>query len=109
MSQFRALLARLAGWRGRGARERELRDELDSHFEMHVADNLRAGMSPEEARRAAVLRFGSVEATKEAVRSGWTVGLLETTRQDVVYALRGLRRNPAFAITAVLSLALGIG
>jgi hypothetical protein len=109
MRKLRAAWVRLGGWWGREARERELREELEAHFQMHVEDNLRAGMSAAQARREAVLRFGSVESAKEAVRGGWTVGFLENTRQDLVYAVRGLRRNPAFAWTAILSLALGIG
>ncbi len=109
MRKLRALVIRLAGWRGREARERELREELEAHFQMHVSDNVRAGLSPAEARRQAALRFGSLDDAKESVRAGWTVGALETTRQDLVYAWRGLRRNPAFAMTAILSLALGIG
>src|SRR5260370_32386674 len=108
MRKLGAGWVRLGGWWGREGRERELREELEAHFQMHVEDNLRAGMSAAEARREAALRFGSVEAAKESVRGGWTVGFLETTRQDLVYAVRGLRRNPAFALTAALSLALGI-
>jgi predicted permease len=109
MKTIRALLVRLAGWWGRGERERQLSEELEEHFRLHVEDNLRAGMTAEEARRAAMLRFGSVEGAKEAVRDRWTVGFLESTRSDVVYAIRGLRRNPGFAATAILSLALGTG
>ena len=109
MKSLRALLVRLGGWFGRSRREEQLQEELEAHFQFHVEDNLRAGMSAAEARRAAALRFGSVDAAKEEVRAQWTVGALESTRSDVVYAIRGLRRNPGFAATAILSLALGTG
>ena len=102
MRKLRAAWLRLGGWWGREGRERELREELEAHFQMHIDDNLRAGMTPAAARREAMLRFGGVESAKESVRAGWTVGFLETTRQDLVYAMRGLRRNPAFALTAIL-------
>jgi putative ABC transport system permease protein len=104
-----AFLKRLGGWCGRSARERDLREELEAHFQLHVDDNIRAGISPTEAPRQAVLKFGSVDAAKESVRSRWTVAWLETTRQDFVYAVRAFRRNSAFGATAILSLALGIG
>ena len=109
MRKLRAAWLRLGGWWGREGRERELREELEAHFQMHIEDNERAGLTPDAARREAMLRFGGVESAKESVRAGWTVGFLETTRQDLLYAMRGLRRNPAFALTAILSLALGIG
>jgi putative ABC transport system permease protein len=109
MRKLRAAWLRLGGWWGREGRERELREELEAHFQMHIDHNLSAGMTPAAARREAMLRFGGVESAKESVRAGWTVEFLETLRQDLVYAMRGLRRNPAFALTATLSLALGIG
>jgi len=109
MRRLRAFFVRLAGWRGRARRERELAAELESHLAMHIEDNLRAGMSAEEARRAALVKFGGMESVKESVRDGWTLVWLETAWQDVRYAARGLRRSPAFATTAILSLALGLG
>ncbi|MDR3700579.1 MAG: ABC transporter permease [Candidatus Sulfopaludibacter sp.] len=106
---MRRIFARLAGHFRRSHRERDMAGELASHFQMHIDDNLRAGMSPKEARRQAALKFGSLEATKEELRDMSTTLWLETTIRDVRYALRGLRRNPGFATAAILSLALGIG
>ena len=109
MGTLRRTLARIAGHFRKSRREREMADELTSHFQMHIQDNLRAGMTAEEARREAVLKFGSVEAAKEELRDMSTTLWVETTLRDLQYALRGLRRNPGFAATAILSLTLGIG
>jgi putative ABC transport system permease protein len=109
MRRLRAFFLRLAGWRGQAHRERELAAEFESHLQMHIEDNLRAGMSADEARREALVKFGGMESTKESMRDGWTLVWLETAWQDVRYAARGLRRSPAFATTAILSLALGLG
>ncbi|HTS61930.1 MAG TPA: ABC transporter permease [Candidatus Acidoferrales bacterium] len=108
MRRIAALVKRLGGWWGREERERGLQEEFAAHFQMHVEDNLRAGMSQAEARREAALKFGSVESAKESVRGQWTVAWLESARQDLVYAARGFRRNPVFAIAATLSVTLGI-
>jgi predicted permease len=70
---------------------------------------MRAGLSEQEARRQALIRLGGAEQTKQAYRERAAVPLLETLLQDVRYALRGFRRNPIFAVTAVVMLALGIG
>src|ERR1043165_9389805 len=77
-----AAFKRLGGWRARKRRESDLRAELESHFQLHMDDNLRAGMSPAEARRQAALRFGSVDAATEAVRTPWTVAWLGSSRPD---------------------------
>jgi len=109
MRRLRAFFVRLWVWRGRAARERELAAEFESHLQLHIEDNLRAGMSAEEARRNAMVKFGGMESAKESMRDRWSLVWLETAWQDVRYAARGLRRSPAFAVTAIISLALGLG
>jgi predicted permease len=109
VKHLRAFFLRLFGSFGKSRREREFIAEYESHLAMHIEDNLRAGMSPELARREALLRSGATESLKESMRDRWTLLWLETTRQDIRYALRGLSRSPAFSITVLLSLALGLG
>ncbi len=97
MRTLRAVLARLAGSWPSGRRERDLAEELESHLQMHVDDNVRAGMPLDEARREAVLKLGGVEATKEAYRERAGLPFVEHSWQDLRFAVRQLSRNPAFA------------
>ena len=109
MRQLRAWLVRCKGLFLKTARERELADELESHLQMHIDDNLRAGMSPQEATRVAVMKLGGLEQAKEAYRDRATIPFLESVVQDLRFTLRQLRKHPAFTATAVTMVALGIG
>ncbi|MFP5235429.1 MAG: ADOP family duplicated permease [Acidobacteriota bacterium] len=92
-----------------GRLHREIDAELESHVEMRTEENLAQGMTPEEARRDALVRFGSRAAMHERVTEQDASLPLETFFRNVRFALRQLRRSPGFAMTAVLALALGIG
>jgi len=109
MRSMRALLLRVLGVFASSKADRELAAELESHLQLHIDDNIRAGMSPQEARRRAVIALGGVEKTKEEYRDRRGLPHLESIGQDVRHALRGMRRQPAFAFACIATLALGIG
>lgn len=108
MRPLRAWLARFGGMFGKRRRDRELAAELESHLQMHIEENLRSGMTPEEARRQALLHLGGVDQTKESYRDRRGLPWLETTLQDIRFGLRTMRKSPGLMCALILSLALGI-
>jgi macrolide transport system ATP-binding/permease protein len=109
MTQLRVLLRRLAGLLRKGDLERSLEEELDHHLQMEAARNLQKGMTAEDARSAAVRRFGGVAQIKEAYRETHGLPVFQVLWQDVRFGFRMLRRNPGFSSLAILCLTLGIG
>lgn len=109
MKGLRRLVHRLNSLRFRRQHEKELAEELESHIQMQTDDNIRAGMTPDEARRAAVLQFGSIDTVKERHREERRLPFLEGLVSDLKYAIRSFARTPGFTITAIGALALGIG
>lgn len=110
MQKLRSLWIRLLAIVGsKHAGPNDIDAELQSHLQMHIDDNLRAGMSQEEARRQALIRLGGLEQTRQAYRDRRSLPSLEMLLRDVRYSLRTLIRAPGFTFVAILVMALGIG
>ena len=100
MTGLRVLLYRLFSFWRTGSMERDLDDELDFHLEMKTVENLRRGMLAEEARTAALRRFGGVTQVKETYREAHALPAIKLLYQDTRFAVRVLRRSPGYSAMA---------
>ena len=109
MRVIRQTFVRLADLLLRRRADERLSAEIEEHIFLQTEENIRSGMSPVEARRQALLRFGAVETIKESYRGQQSIAFVESLLQDLQYSFRVLRKNLWFTAVAVITLAVGIG
>jgi len=109
MPKLRAIALRIAALLRARRKEEDIAAEIDSHLAMHVEDGIRAGLSPQEARRQALIRLGGAEQVRQAWRERCGLPWVENLWRDLRFSRRMLWKNPGFSAVAALTLALGIG